>query len=181
MRQLQRERRTNPYAWTWEIPAGLALAVLTVAAAGVHLARSLAVLVAGGGWVAAPRHHLVTSLPGILRGDATAGLTSTLPVEVHPGLLAGCLLLVETGVAVLTVVALREGWDRWGPGRLRGMATRAEAEAVLGLTRLRRAAPIVRPDAYAHPRRRGRRGRSAHSEAGPAAAPAAVAGREVDR
>ena len=50
------------------------------------------------------------------------------------------------------VVAL--GWlaifvlQRWGPGRMRGMATSAEAERMLGVTRLRKVAGIVRPDLH---------------------------------
>jgi len=37
---------------------------------------------------------------------------------------------------------------RWGPGRMKGMASPGEAEQVLGLTRLRRNAPLIRPDLY---------------------------------
>ena len=50
------------------------------------------------------------------------------------------------------VVAL--GWlaifvlQGWGPGRMRGMATSGEAERMLGLTRLRKVAGIVRPDLH---------------------------------
>ena len=39
-------------------------------------------------------------------------------------------------------------YQRWGPGRMRGMATAAEAEKILGVTRLRKVAGIVRPDLY---------------------------------
>ena len=38
--------------------------------------------------------------------------------------------------------------DRWGPGRLRGMASRGEAERLLGVTRLREVRSVVRPDLY---------------------------------
>ena len=38
--------------------------------------------------------------------------------------------------------------DRWGPGRLRGMASRGEAERLLGVTRLRKVRSVVRPDLY---------------------------------
>ena len=39
-------------------------------------------------------------------------------------------------------------YQRWGPGRMRGMATAAEAEKLLGVTRLRKVGGIVRPDLY---------------------------------
>ena len=39
-------------------------------------------------------------------------------------------------------------YQRWGPGRMRGMATAAEAEKLLGVTRLRKVAGILRPDLY---------------------------------
>ena len=43
-------------------------------------------------------------------------------------------------------------WPRWGPGRLRGMATTAQADQMLGRSRLVRVADVVRPDL--HPTRR---------------------------
>jgi hypothetical protein len=38
--------------------------------------------------------------------------------------------------------------DRWGPGRLRGMASRGEAERLLGVTRQRKVRSVVRPNLY---------------------------------
>jgi hypothetical protein len=38
--------------------------------------------------------------------------------------------------------------ERWGPRRLRGMASRGEAERLLGLTRLWKVRSVVRPDLY---------------------------------
>jgi hypothetical protein len=61
---------------------------------------------------------------------------------------AGWIITVELvllAVAVITAVfALR----RWGPGRLRGMATPAQARDTLGPIRLRRVRSIIRPDLY---------------------------------
>ena len=48
------------------------------------------------------------------------------------------------GCLVLSVVAYR----RWGPGRLRGMASRTEAASLLGLPRLRRHRAVIRPDLH---------------------------------
>jgi len=63
-----------------------------------------------------------------------------------------------TEVALLSATIWVGVWayQRWGPGRMRGMATAAEAEKILGVTRLRKVAGIVRPDLYgkhATPRR----------------------------
>jgi len=59
-----------------------------------------------------------------------------------------CVGTVELGLLIGCAVALEKGLDRWGPGRLQGMATRAEAELLLGRTRLRKHAKVIRPDLY---------------------------------
>ena len=65
------------------------------------------------------------------------------PVARQPARAAAQVLAVAlmgwAGVALLR---------RFGPGRVRGMATRSEAESLLGLRRLRTVAPVVRPDLY---------------------------------
>ena len=66
-------------------------------------------------------------------GDVVAGLG----VDTFGGL----LLAVAITAAIWVV-------RRWGPNRMKGMATADEAEAILGLSRLRRVAPIIRPDLY---------------------------------
>jgi hypothetical protein len=53
------------------------------------------------------------------------------------------VMLLAVGVLVLKLFL-----DRWGPGRLRGMASRGEAEGLLGVTRLRKIRSVVRPDLY---------------------------------
>ena len=47
---MQRERRRDPYAWTWEIPVAVALATLFVIVFGIQLGRSVANVLAGAGW-----------------------------------------------------------------------------------------------------------------------------------
>jgi hypothetical protein len=130
---------------------------------GIQLGRSIANLLAGAGWTwptAAENTSgfqtgspistaFWTSLPGVLGGDSAAGLTSPTTVRLAgPGLLAGSITVTE--LALITVTAWAGVWLylRWGPGRMRGMATVAEAEKLLGITRLRKVAPIVRPDLY---------------------------------
>jgi hypothetical protein len=150
---LQQSRRANPYPWTWEFPVAGIVAVLLVMALAVHAARTVANAAADGGWQFTPRAALFRSLPGLLAGDATAGLATT------PGTYAGALQLwVWIGVAEAVVLAaliglLRWGLRRWGPGRIHGMATPGEAGRLLGLTRLRRNAAVIRPDLHRTRRR----------------------------
>jgi hypothetical protein len=56
--------------------------------------------------------------------------------------------LTELTVLVAVVVTVVWAARRWGPGRVQGMATAAEAEQLLGVSRLRRNAAVVRPDLY---------------------------------
>ncbi len=140
---------------------GVALAGGFAIVTGLQLGRSLANLVAGAGWTwpdpdagqfTSPIGTAFwTSLPGVVTGDSSAGLAQD---EASNGRLAGptltwgCVIVTE----LLVVAAL--GWlaifvlQRWGPGRMRGMATSAEAERMLGVTRLRKVAGIVRPDLH---------------------------------
>ena len=58
------------------------------------------------------------------------------------------LALTEIALLTATIWVGVYAYQRWGPGRMRGMATSAEAEKLLGVTRLRKVAGIVRPDLY---------------------------------
>ena len=135
---MQRERRHNPYPWTWEIPAGVACAVVLVLAIGVHIGNGLARLASGQGWTWPAQSQLFASIPTILNSAPT-----TDPVGVHVWVMAVELLLIG-GLGWVTFAS----WQRWGTSRLKGVATRDQAEHVLGVTRLRKVAPIVRPDLY---------------------------------
>lgn len=158
---MQRERRRDPYPWTWEIPLAVALAGGFAIVLCLQLGRSVANLVAGAGWTwpdpdagqfTSPISTAFwTSLPGVVTGDSGAGLAqheAGIDRLAGPSLTLGCLVVTE----VLVLAAL--GWlaifvlQRWGPGRMRGMATSAEAERMLGITRLRKVAGIVRPDLH---------------------------------
>ena len=147
---MQQSRRTTPYPHTWEIPLGAALAVTLVLVVAAHAARSLALALAGAGWAWTSQAQLFTSLPGILAGDSRAGLGPG--PAASPALLYTCLVVVELLVLGLVGWVAFAATRRWGPGRVRGMATRAEAETLLGVRRLRSVAHIVRPDLQ----RRGR-------------------------
>lgn len=143
---MQQSRRATPHPPGWEIPVACVLAALTVIALAAHLARVIANLLATGRWTWTPQDQLVTALPGILAGDAGAGLPSG--AVASTGLLHGCLVVVEVlAIAAITATVVA-GMRRWGPSRVRGVATRDEAENLLGVRRLRRAAPVIRPDLH---------------------------------
>ena len=145
---MQRARRTNPYPYTWEIPVAAVVAVVLLLVLGVHAGRTVANLLAGGGLTLPSRDTLFTSVPGILGGDAGAGLG-------HTAGLAGSTAVRVWVASVEVLVLILTGWvakvclERWGPGRIHGMATREEAEKLLGRSRLRKVAAVVRPDLYA--------------------------------
>ncbi|MCA0252993.1 MAG: hypothetical protein LCH76_12055 [Actinobacteria bacterium] len=151
---MQTERRTTPYPFTWEVPAGVVTVVAVLLVAGVHFGRGLANWMAGAGWHWPGTVSLVTSVPEVLAGDATAGLVPSLATAASGAAVLGWVVAVE--VFVLIVGTAVGAWllRRWGPGRLKGMATVSEAEASLGLSRLRRVRRIIRPDLY--PARRAR-------------------------
>lgn len=147
---MQRTRRTTPYPFTWEVPVGIVLAVLLALVLGLQAGRSLANLVAGNGWVFVDRMALFTTLGPLLSGQTGAGLA--VPRPASAGLFWTCVSLVELLVVALIGWVVKFGLDRWGPARMRGMATAAEAETLLGRTRLRRHAKVIRPDLYGAPR-----------------------------
>jgi hypothetical protein len=141
----------------------VALATLFVIVIGLQFGRSVANLLAGAGWTwpttgggattgsfpSPIGSAFWTSLPGVLGGHADIGL----PTPTPDGLAGRALVwasLAMTEVALLTAtvwIGVRV-YQRWGPGRMRGMASAVEAEKLLGVTRLRKVADIVRPDLY---------------------------------
>lgn len=145
---MQRSRRTNPYPLTWEIPVGIVLGVLLLLLLGVHAGRALANLLAGAGLTLTPREALLTGVPGLIAGDAGAGLQPRPQRVAGAGLLWLCTFVVQVLNLLLIGWGTRIAWQRWGPGRVEGVATRAELDQLLGLGRLRKVAPVVRPDLY---------------------------------
>ena len=144
----QQSRRRDPYPWTWEVPVGVVLVILLVLAGGVHLGRAIANVLAGAGWSFPLLVDLFSSLPGVLRGDAGAGLTGLNGDLPSPMKLWVCLVASELMVMAVCVSLLKFALQRWGPGRMKGMASADEAETLLGLTRLRKVRRVVRPDLY---------------------------------
>jgi hypothetical protein len=144
----QQSRRHDPYPWTWEIPLLIVLVILMVLVCGVHLGRGIANVWAGAGWAFPTRVELFRSLPEVLRGDAGGGLDDLDGSRSSPATLWTWVVLTEVMLLAVCVFALKMVLDRWGPSRMRGMASRGEAERLLGVTRLRKVRSVVRPDLY---------------------------------
>lgn len=143
----QRERRTDPYPLTWEIPTAVFAGSLLALVLGAQLGRSLANLAAGASWAWPVPTQLFGSTLGILQGDAAGGLGAIAPVAEPHTLLVWVLvieLLVMVGYVVLTWWCLH----RWGPTRTLGVATVDEARQLLGRRRLYAARKVTRPDLY---------------------------------
>ena len=129
---MQIERRHDPYPLTWEVPAALLMLAGIVLVLGVHLGRGLANRFAGAGWP----------------GDAAAGLAASDRQLAAPSAVLGWIVAIEILLFATCAVLAVFGMRRWGPGRRKGMATAADAETALGLSRLRRVRHIIRPDLY---------------------------------
>jgi hypothetical protein len=143
---LQQQHRATPYPYTWEVPVAVVVAVGYALTLGVHLGRAIANRPNCGDWLWPD---------AVLAGDAAAGLSDTAAglsdaacVTAGAGALIGWIVASELVIVALLVVGGKWLLDRWGPGRLKGMATPDEAAQLLGVARLRRARRIIRPDLY---------------------------------
>ena len=114
----------------------------------IHVARTLANGFAGHGWQTSARSQLFSSLPGLLAGDASTGLAAATTRYATDTQLWAWITASELALGVMAAVALRWWAVRWGRGRILGMATPAEVEQLLGRSRLRRNANVIRPDLY---------------------------------
>ncbi len=143
---MERGRRQDPYPYTWEIPAVVVVGLGLMVALGSQLGRAIACWLSGDGLVFSDRAALFSSLPAVLMGHADAGLPAGSACDVTVGLLRWSVGVVD--VVVLVVAGWVTWWAllRWGPWRLQGMASREEAQRLLGPARLRKVAPVVRPD-----------------------------------
>lgn len=169
-------RRPDPVPWSWEIPAGAALAWLCVAAAALLAARGVAGLLTGRGWLWPDSPRLFPALGGLATGRVGAGVESAGGTELSPMLVYG---LAGTFEVVLLVASIWVGvrfWTTLGPGRRPGMASRADAETILGVGRMRRVRKLIRPDLYGRAGRRPSRRLPAGSTIGGGAGPRPRAG-----
>lgn len=144
-------RDPQPLGQGWEIPVlalcGVALGIGLAALTGLGTAS----MVAGGGWV---WPHGTAAIGHVLSGLCTGHPGRGLPAaQAHRvpgpwpvyGFVGLCEALLVTAAAAGAVLFAR--WYRPGDAR-GGLASRREAEQVLGLSVLRQASTIIRPDLY---------------------------------
>lgn len=154
---MEDRQHRDGYPWTWE-PAAATLAALAMGAVvAIQAGRATALWLTGQGWWWPSPDHLAASTWTILtKADTTAGLTTPGPAPAPTGLLwtttglAAALLAAAIVWAAIWIRAAAAGW---------GMASRAEAEQLLGASRLHRNRNIIRPDLHPNHHRHGR-GRS---------------------
>jgi hypothetical protein len=147
----QHRRDPQPMSQGWEVAAavlgGVLLGVGLAALAGLGVASA----VWGGGWVWPRGSDTITHvLGGLVQGHPGRGLPpGQQRLVAGPGPVYGCVAVAELALAALaiTVGVLIARYRRPGDAR-GGMATRSEAEQVLGISRLRSARSIIRPDLY---------------------------------
>jgi hypothetical protein len=147
----QRRRDPQPMGQGWEV----AVAVLGGALLGLGLAAlcglGAASALFGRGWVWPHGTDTITHvIGGLLAGHPGRGLDArqarmvARPLAVY--LFTAACELAVIGVAIVGAVLVAR-YRRPGDAR-GGMATRGEAEQVLGIRRLRGARDIIRPDLY---------------------------------
>ncbi|WP_375502688.1 conjugal transfer protein [uncultured Jatrophihabitans sp.] len=147
----QRRRDPQPVSQGWEIAAaaigGALLGLGLAALAGLGLASALF----GGGWVWPHGSDTIGHvIGGVLAGHPGQGLPLTqLELVASPGAVYGCIAGCELIVIMLAVAigVLVSRYRRPNDARS-GMATRSEADLVLGVSQLRAAQEIIRPDRY---------------------------------
>lgn len=150
----QRDRRREPYPWTWEPAALVSATLLAVLVVGAQLGRAAANLAVGGAVLLPPTLlGWVTSTPAVLAGDADAGLTPSTPTagSVLLGWSIALVGLILVGLLLFGAVVC---WRRFGRGGVQGMATPGEVRSVLGRHRLHQNGHLIRPDLYQRGRQR---------------------------
>ncbi len=107
----------------------------------------------GHGWLWPPSPRLFPALSGLLTGQVGVGVDAPAGLPA-PALVYALAVVLELALLAASVWAAVRFWSTVGPGRRHGMATRADAETVLGAGRLRRVRKLIRPDLYGRPGRR---------------------------
>ena len=146
-----RRRDPQPMSRGGELALVMAAGAMLALALAALLGLGLASAVWGTGWVWPHGSDTIGAvLGGIMGGHPGAGLPTALQAHVAGravvySAVAGTELLMLTVTGTAGVLFWR--YHRPGDAR-RGMATRAEAEQVLGLSRLRSSKAIIRPDLH---------------------------------
>jgi len=143
----QRRRDPPPLTQGWEVAAGLiGLGLIGVALAALA-GLGVAAAVFGGGWLWPHGVDAIgRTLGALAAGHPGRGLPPTLAGRVAgPVATYSCVVVCELAVIVGSVTA---GVAIARRLRSDGMATRRDAEQVLGLSELRSARGIIRPDLH---------------------------------
>jgi hypothetical protein len=147
----QRRRDPQPMSQGWEVAAAVVGGVLIGVGVAALAGLGVACAVWGGGWVWPHHTDTVTHvLGGLMQGHPGRGLPPAQQrLVAEPAAVYGCVILAELALAGLAITGgvLIARYRRPGDAR-GGMATRGEAEQVLGIGRLRSARSIIRPDLY---------------------------------
>jgi hypothetical protein len=147
----QRRRDPQPIGQGWEV----AVAVIGGALLGLSLAALCGLGVAsalfGHGWVWPHGTDTISHvLGGLLTGHPGRGLDAhQAPLVAGPTAVYLCVAACELALVVASIVVgvLFARYRRPGDAR-GGMATRGEAEQILGMSRLLAARAVIRPDLY---------------------------------
>lgn len=126
---------------------GVLLAVGLAALTGVALAAAMF----GKGWVWPHGTETIAAVfGGLLKGHPGRGLTHAQMLMVpSPVAVYSCIAICELALIAMSVLGAVVLLRYRRPGDARsGMATRSEAAQVLGMSRLRAAKEIIRPDLY---------------------------------
>jgi hypothetical protein len=153
----QRRRDPQPMGQGWE----MAVAVIGGALLGLGLAAlcglGAASALFGRGWVWPHGTDTIGHVVGgLLTGHPGQGLDPRQArLVAGPGGVYLCVAVCELAVIAASIFGGVLVSRYWRPGDARGgMATRSEAQQVLGMTRLRGAREIIRPDLYGATARR---------------------------
>jgi type IV secretion system protein VirD4 len=146
----RRARDVQPV--TWEVPVAGGASWLVLVLMLFPAGQGAAGWLFAGGFVW-PRGStpLMSSIGGLLTGQPGKGLAGK--DTVHLASTPSIYLLIVLGELVLTTLTVWvviAWWRFLGPGARQGMADRAEVEAVLGVSNLRKKRTVIRPDLHTH-------------------------------
>lgn len=146
-----RRRDPQPIGQGWEILVAVLGAALLALALAALTGLGLASVLFGDGWIWPHGTDTISHvLGGLLSGHPARGLPPRQAGRVAgPGAVYACVAVCELALLTAATAAgvLIARYRRPGDAR-GGMATRSETERALGLSQLRQAKAIIRPDLY---------------------------------
>lgn len=156
---------TTPQAptWTWEPVTAIGAGWLIGAVFALPGGQGAAAVLTGHQfpWPSVPTRAgtppLASAVIGLATGTPGRGLTTAQQATLPGAAVIYLLIIIAEVLLAAAAIATLVWWHRSiGPGSLSGMASRRQAQDVLGPDRLREHAGVLRPDLPAHRSRRGR-------------------------